>query len=256
MNHGRADVRRVDPGDDKETALKTTTTKDSVRDAIARAADLKREREEVYRALVRGAATGDEVEPQDILDICDATRRDPVQFEADVEALEKRIELKAKVDGREAVEAAREQVAREQAALTAEHQAATRRYEDASRILQAKLNRHDADIADAQNALRLLLQTCTDAELIARIKDMRTERNDLESRSGELRKKITEGRQFARYTSVTIDDVSLLAKDLEAEKVKVAAKTATHEKELADLVPLIAKLDRDIAQGEADMLTP
>lgn len=127
---------------------------------------------ERYRDLVRDAATGRELDPDALVEFLDLSGHDVHQFQADVEALAKRYELKALADQ---VPGLRKKYATAEAALLKATEERTKaiaaidaKYNQAAEPLGEQLRELDAAIAKGNAASSELYHSNKDPEVIAR----------------------------------------------------------------------------------------
>jgi hypothetical protein len=124
----------------------------------------KAENSDQYAKLVRAAAEGRNLDPDEVLEQLEHFDRDPAEFAADVEALAVRFEHKARLDTLPGLERERAGIEQAVEGLNAKLQQAIAKAEAehaaAVNPLLAKANTLNASIAAAENARNQLRSTC------------------------------------------------------------------------------------------------
>lgn len=154
---------------------------------IDAAKETQRKRLARYWATVRASAVGEELEPGVVLDVLAEAGFDLERFEADADAVAKRIDLRGKLDAANVAQANVEALKGKLNYAAAVLQAAKVAYSTAAEPLLAQLGEQQAIVNRFGYAERALRESCNDPIILAEERAIAQQRQRLNGHLAELR---------------------------------------------------------------------
>lgn len=179
-------------------------------------------------------------------------------FRAAVELYQRRFTMNTQVNALPKLEAERKEV--EQKLLKADEalEAAEQQHTETTAPLHGRLEMLRQAMQEAERSRHQLAETCPDEELREHLADLQGRHDEAHDRSFKLRQVINDCRTCAKSDRAEAAHTSSSHKEQELRALaeRREAKAAECEKELADVLKLLATLEKQMQAVRAAMLEP
>ena len=223
--------------------MNLTTLMDKV---IGRQRERQQSRHEAYRTLVAQLADGKEPDADEVDELLGALGKSLDDLKADVERLEKRREWKAQIDALPKLADEQKRLGKQVAAADRELEAAESKHTEITPPLYARLEQIKQAMSGAEDARRRLWDTCTDAAIVAELKEVTTAREVVSTRRTKIAVDARQQREWAQSDRAEVPHATSETQiaELRRRAARRDARAAELEAELTKLVAEEADLER------------